>query len=222
MRYLSEKASRIRLREAQRARENRAEIIKARSHGEITRRDLYRWGIFGVTGALALKNGLSPFARSAFADSNVPTGTPPSPLFGAKKFTQPLPRLAVQTPIPIIRTPVDSNPNNDVAVWSGLPKEPPGKRLSYHTDFTANPTDPQFINRLTGRGPIEGRAPGEIFAHQRWSEFFPKVGYVRYLSEKASRIRLREAQCARENRAEIIKARSHGEITRRDLLGKMS
>jgi FtsP/CotA-like multicopper oxidase with cupredoxin domain len=56
--------------------------------------------------------------------------------------------------------------------------ERPANRLSYHTDFTANPNDPQFRNPLTGRGPIEGRPPGEVFAHQRWSEFFPKVGYV--------------------------------------------
>ena len=83
MRYLSRKASATRLREAQRARDNRAEIIKALSIGQITRRDLYKWGIFTVTGALAFKNGLSPFAPSAFAD-DIPTGTPPSPLFGAQ------------------------------------------------------------------------------------------------------------------------------------------
>ena len=104
--FLTEKASRIRLREAQRARDNRAEIVKALSHGQITRRDLYKWGIFTTTGALALKNGLSPFARSAFADGDVPTGTPPSPLFGARKFTQVMPRLQLQTPIPL--TPVPS------------------------------------------------------------------------------------------------------------------
>src|ERR1700756_2641692 len=96
--FLPANASRLRLREAQRARDNRAEIIKALSHGQITRRDLYKWGIFTVTGALALKNGLSPFAPSAFADSGVPTGTPRSPLFGAKKFTQIMPRLQLQTP----------------------------------------------------------------------------------------------------------------------------
>ncbi|MGB6396800.1 MAG: hypothetical protein WBF73_14100 [Bradyrhizobium sp.] len=65
--YLSTKASRIRLREAQNARNNRAEIIKALSIGQITRRDLYKWGLLTV-GGLALKNGLSPFAPSAFAD----------------------------------------------------------------------------------------------------------------------------------------------------------
>jgi hypothetical protein len=32
---------------------------------------------------------------------------------------------------------------------------------------------------------MEGRPPGEIFAHQRWDEFFPKVGYVFSLSQVA-------------------------------------
>src|SRR5215831_7342680 len=99
--YISPKASPARRREAQKARDNRAEIVKALSHGEITRRDLYKWGIFTATGALALKNGLSPFAPSAFAA--VPTGTPRSPLYGAQKFSQPMPRLALQTPIPLTR-----------------------------------------------------------------------------------------------------------------------
>ncbi len=67
MYYLSDKESGARQREAQKARDNRAEIVKALSHGQITRRDLFKWGIFTVTGALALKNGLSPFAQSAFA-----------------------------------------------------------------------------------------------------------------------------------------------------------
>src|SRR5712671_8135382 len=98
MYYLSSKASRMRQREAQNARNNRAEIVKALSIGQITRRDLYKWGLL-TFGGLAVKNGLSPFARSAFAA--VPTGTPRSPLFNAQKFTQPLPRLRLQTPIPM-------------------------------------------------------------------------------------------------------------------------
>ena len=175
--YLTSKASGIRQREAQRARDNRAEIIKARSIGQITRRDLYKWGIFTATGALALKNGLSPFARSAFAQ--VPTGTPASPLFGAQRFTTRLPRLVVQRPTPLIR---DADGN---AAFPASLGERPARRLSYHTDFTANPADPNFINPITHRGPIEGRPPGEIFAHQRWDEFFPKVGYVMSIGQIA-------------------------------------
>ena len=39
-----------------------------------------------------------------------------------------------------------------------------------------------------------------------------------YLPFKTSRIREREAQNARNNRAEIVRALSQGEITKRDLL----
>jgi len=176
--YISPKASPVRQREAQNARDNRHEIVRALSHGQITRRDLYKWGLFTTAGAIAFKNGLSPFAMSAFAQ--VPTGTPRSPLFGAQKFSQPLPRLALQTPTPLTRDPATGN-----AQFPAGFNERPAKRLSYHTDFTANPTDPQFINPVSGRGPIEGRPPGEVFAHQRWDEFFPKVGYVLTLGQVA-------------------------------------
>src|SRR5215475_5042340 len=101
MYFVSSKASRIRQREAQRARDNRSEIRIALARGQITRRDLFKWGIFTTTGMLAFKNGLSPFAPSAFAA--IPTGTPRSPLFGAQKFTQRMPRLALQQPVPMVR-----------------------------------------------------------------------------------------------------------------------
>jgi FtsP/CotA-like multicopper oxidase with cupredoxin domain len=180
--YLSLKTSARRMREAQRARENRAEIVKALSIGQITRRDLYKWGIFTTTGLLAFKNGLSPFAPSAFAD--IPTGTPPSPLFGAQKFTQPMPRLDLQTPVRMVR-----NAFGHAEFTGAFANERPAKRLSYHTDFTANPANPEFRNPITGRGPIEGRPPGEVFAHQRWDEFFPEDGYVMSLGEIADNTR---------------------------------
>jgi FtsP/CotA-like multicopper oxidase with cupredoxin domain len=174
--YLSGKLSNARLREAQRARDNRQEIIRALSHGQITRRDLFRWGIFTASGSLLCKNGLSPFASSAFAA--IPTGVPRSPLFAASKFTQPLPRLAVQRPIPL--TPFARGNELD-ATFPLASGEAFPRRLSYHTDFSAfvgRAEDNLFRNPLTKRGPTEGRPPGELFAHQRWREFFPKVGYV--------------------------------------------
>src|SRR5262245_17417840 len=126
--YLSPQASPARQREAQKASDNRAEIVKALSQGQITRRDLYKWGIFTVTGVLALRNGLSPLAKSALAA--VTTGTPRSPLFGAQKFSQPLPRLAVQTPKPMTRDPANGN-----ALFTGpLAGELAAKRHSYHVD----------------------------------------------------------------------------------------
>ena len=185
--YLSQNASRARQREAQRARNNRAEIVKARSIGQITRRDLIRWGIFTSSGLLVCKNGLSPLAPSAYAD-NVPTGTPRSPLFGAKKFGQPLNRLNQQFPVPMTRV---ARGNETDAKFGGTAyaNERFARRLSYHTDFSTPPagtSKADFTNQLTGRGPIEGRPPGEIFSHQRWDEFFPKEGYVFTLGRLAA------------------------------------
>jgi len=92
-------------------------------------------------------------------------------MFGAKKFTQPLPRMRAATPHKLTRNAAGE------AEWPAHLGERPSRRLSYHTDFTADPTAPAFRNPITGRGPIEGRPPGELFAHQRWDEFFPQVGY---------------------------------------------
>ena len=128
--YIETDASHRRIAEAQNARDNRAEIVKALASGHISRRDLFRWGIFSASGLFMYKNGLSPFARSAFAP--IPTGTPRSPLFGAQKFTQRMPRLRMQTPVPLTR---NSTGN---AVFPANLGEPNAKRLSYHTDFTTS------------------------------------------------------------------------------------
>ncbi|MBR0793519.1 multicopper oxidase domain-containing protein [Bradyrhizobium manausense] len=184
--YISPKASLARQREAQKARDNRAEIVKALSQGQISRRDLFKWGIYSATGALALKNGLSPLARSAYAA--VPTGAPRSYLYGQAKYSCMMPRLDVQRPIPLTRDPMTRN-----AIFPASYGERPAKRLSYHTDFTANPTDDQFRNLVSGRGPVEGRPPGEVFAHQRWDEFFPKAGYVMSLGSVSAGCRFHPA-----------------------------
>ena len=184
--FLTPKSSRIRLREAQRARNNRSEIHRALSLGQITRRDLIKWGIVTSGGILVCKNGLSPLAPSAFAD-DVPTGTPPSPLFGAKKFVARMPRLDLQHPVPM--TKLIRGQETDAVFGGTLAGEPNARRLSYHTDFSTPPpgtTKADFTNPITGKGPIEGRPPGELFAHQRWDEFFPKVGYVLSLSQLAA------------------------------------
>ena len=88
----------------------------------------------------------------------------------------------MQTPIPLVR-----NAANE-AVFPAALGYPNAKRLSYHNDFngyvdpvTQQPVpaaDNPFRNPVTDRGPMEGRPPGEFFAHQRWEEFFPKVGYA--------------------------------------------
>jgi FtsP/CotA-like multicopper oxidase with cupredoxin domain len=189
--YLPRNASKARLREAQNARNNRAEIVRALSQGQVTRRELVKWGIFTAGGMLALKNGLSPFAPSAYAShrdcdrgGDIPTGTPPSPLFGAQPFSQAMPRLNLQTPLPL--TSVVNNGETEVVFPAGL-GELNGRRQSYHTDFTAS-GGTQFINPLTGIGPQEGRPPGEFFAHQRWQQFLPKAGLIMTLGQLAPNI----------------------------------
>ena len=176
--YLPKDASRARQREAQHARSNRADIVKALSSGQITKRDLFKWGIFTASGMLVAKHGLSPFARSAYADGR--TGTPRSPLFGAQKFAQSMQRLGLQSPAPLTRT---SDGNASFGPYS---REPDAKKFSWHNDFSALPSGPNnpFRNPLTGRGPMEGRPPGEFFAHQRWDELFPKVGYVMSMGQQ--------------------------------------
>ena len=98
--FLSEKSSKARLREAENARRNRQEIMKAHSTGHISRRDLIKMGLFTGAGMLVSMNGLSPFARSVYGD-DIPTGLPPSPLFNVNAFTQPMPRFDV-----LLRQPV--------------------------------------------------------------------------------------------------------------------
>ena len=194
--YLPIDASKARVREAEHARNNRLAIVKALADGEISRRDLFKWGLFTTTGAIALKHGLSVYAPSAYGQ--VPTGTPRSPLFGAVKFSEAMHRPLVQTPIRLA-----ANAAGD-AVWqdAALNREPNAKKFSWHDQFSANPGDTRYVNPVTGKGPFEGRPPGEFFAHQRWtatgadSDLFPKVGYLMSIGqcEAATRFNARFAE----------------------------
>src|SRR5258708_6830091 len=155
--FLSSKASKLRIREAQNARRNRQEIVKALADGQITRRDLFKWGLFTTGGLLLWKHGLNPFVRSAYAA--VPTGFPRSPLFGVQAFTQPMPRFDV---LPRRRNPFDP------AVLNPTPTK------------EANTTQQVLDTRLEGvtpgdTGPVEGRPPGPIWAHQKFDTMPPQI-----------------------------------------------
>jgi FtsP/CotA-like multicopper oxidase with cupredoxin domain len=152
--FLSEKSSKARLREAENARKNRWEIVKAHSQGQVSRRDLIKMGLMTAGGVLLPIRGLSPFARSAYAD-NIPTGLPPSPLFGVQPFTQPMLRF-------------DLIPRNPVSTLNPFPTA------------EANQTQQLLNTALEGvrpgdTGPIEGRPPGPIWAHQGFDLFPPQV-----------------------------------------------
>jgi FtsP/CotA-like multicopper oxidase with cupredoxin domain len=147
--YLPWNASKARIRDAEHARKNRAEIVRELSWGRISRRDLLRMGLFTGAGMLAPIGGLNPFVSSASAQT--PTGMPRSPLFGAKAFAQPMPRFDVLARNPVsCLTPAPTAAANETLM-------PVHKKLG------------------GGYGPIEGRPPGAVWAHQRFSEFAPEV-----------------------------------------------
>ena len=75
--FLPENASKARVREAENARRNRAEMVKAHSQGQVSRRDLIKWGLITTGGLLAPIHGLNPFVKSAYG--SIPTGANPSP-----------------------------------------------------------------------------------------------------------------------------------------------
>ncbi|HEX6364040.1 MAG TPA: multicopper oxidase domain-containing protein [Albitalea sp.] len=175
--FLSSK-DRARLREAEQARRNREEIVRALSTGQVSRRQLMKMGIFGAGGALAAIQGLSPFARSAYGAS-IPTGAPLSPYprrdatgrIVDRPFVQPLLRMHNLT-----RHPLASTGGSDAhLVWPAALGEPNAMRRANtqrirHTVALANAANDGNVWVSGTTGPQEGRAPGEAFAHQRWNE----------------------------------------------------
>jgi FtsP/CotA-like multicopper oxidase with cupredoxin domain len=162
--YLPKDASKARQREAENARKNRAEIVKAYSQGKVSRRELIKWGLITSAGAIAPIGGLSPFVPSAHAQStavqspegvfDIPTGAPRSPLFGVQPFSTPMPRF-------------DLIPRGTKPLTGDLTPVPQAQ-----SNQTQQPLDPALG---TGTGPIEGRPPGAIWAHQQFDKFPPRI-----------------------------------------------
>ncbi len=134
---------------------------------QTSRRNLMKWGLFTTASVAAPFGALSPFVRYAFADgggggggggggsSGVPTGLPPSPTFGVAPFSQPMPRF-------------DVLPRNPVSTLSPAP--------TAQSNQTQQLLDPNLVGGQTGlTGPIEGRPPGPIWAHQLFTKFPPQV-----------------------------------------------
>jgi manganese oxidase len=156
--YLPKGGSKARLRDAENARKNRAEILKAYSQGKVTRRELIKWGLITSAGAIAPIGGLSPFVPSVHADGSIPTGAPPSPLFGVLPFSTPMPRFDL---IPRGTNPLGGD-------FTPIP--------TAESNQTQQPLDPALVGGQTGlTGPIEGRPPGPIWAHQQFAQFPPRA-----------------------------------------------
>ncbi|HEX7287702.1 MAG TPA: multicopper oxidase domain-containing protein [Candidatus Angelobacter sp.] len=165
--WLSPKSDKARLREAENARKNRAEILKAYSQGKVTRRELVKWGLITAGGALAPIHGLSPFVGKAYGQlplgaanpgTGIPTGFLPSPLFGVQPFSTPMPRF-------------DLIPRGNNPLGGDLTPVPTAE-----ANQTQQPLDPALVGGQTGlTGPIEGRPPGPIWAHQGFTTNPPQV-----------------------------------------------
>jgi FtsP/CotA-like multicopper oxidase with cupredoxin domain len=162
--WLSEHSDRARLRAAENARKNRAEITAALSHGKVSRRELVKWGLFTTAGIMLPIGGLNPFVRPLNAQpfddgpSGIPTGLPASPTFGVAAFTQPMPRFDVLPRVP-----------NPLTAFTPTPQA--------SSNQTQQPVDPALVGGQTGlMGPIEGRPPGANWTHQRWNQFLPQIG----------------------------------------------
>src|SRR3954471_22641668 len=155
--YLPGDASKLQQKAARQAQDERRGVIKALSHGQVSRRDLIKMGLFTGAGLLAPIRGLNPFVPNLSAQTpggpGIPTGLPASPLFGVTAFSQPMPRF-------------DVLPRNKM---SALDYCPPKKEANTEDRYDCDP-----ING-GGTGPAEGRPPGPMWAHQKWDEFPPQV-----------------------------------------------
>jgi FtsP/CotA-like multicopper oxidase with cupredoxin domain len=148
-----------------------------------------------LSATAALVGLLGAAAGPVHAKFDAPTGAPPSPLFGAQPFTQkilmfeefgtrPLPASATAHSLP---DPLGCNgPANPGAYTTALdsflgqPLYPAPTRTANAAPEFPGATNPwaATVSGCLGRpvtGVLEGRPPGENFAHQRWSEFFPQV-----------------------------------------------
>jgi manganese oxidase len=184
--WLTPNADKRRLRDAENARKNRAEALKALCNGQVSRRELVKWGLFTSAGTIASIGGLSPFVRAQTAtpsgqrsggsqtscgygggdggggtnNNGIPTGLPPSPLSGATPFSQPMPRF-------------------DVLKRIATSSLSPAPTLTANT--TQQPLNPGIVGGQQGLfGPVEGRPPGAGWAHQvpPFDTFPPPVAFL--------------------------------------------
>ncbi|HLF95602.1 MAG TPA: multicopper oxidase domain-containing protein [Methylococcaceae bacterium] len=145
---------------------------------------------------MALPIALCALLASMSAESktfDIPTGAPPSPLFGAAEFSSQMLLLEEfgTRPLPGNEAPRDYVLPQPASSCSSVPD---GARLDAFLGADAlyplpnrntpeaylgspNPWDSRIKECVPGVAQtyMEGRPPGTFFAHQRWTEFFPEV-----------------------------------------------
>ena len=148
------------------------------------------WQIVGAFARRALTPiafALVAYPAAASGGFDIPVGAPPSPLFGAEPFTQPMPlfeEFGVHdlpktdcvncAPAPVPST-CDGAP--DAAALDKFLQQPLTPLPVRATDISQpNPWAGKIGDCLKyklKKSVAEGRPPGEFFAHQRWDEFKP-------------------------------------------------
>jgi hypothetical protein len=142
--WLREGADRGKWRDAERARQNRREIQHSLSSGEVSRRDLMKWGLFTTAGLMAPIGGLSPFVRAASAQSSspgVPTGLPASPAFGVAPFSSPLYRFDILPQFYVPGSQAASNPVPSIPRSTTALSPTPTAQANTTSRWKPNPND---------------------------------------------------------------------------------
>src|SRR5262245_4935188 len=179
--YLPKDAAPHRLREAGKARENRGEIVRALASGQVTRRELFNWGLFTA--------GLEARAQCLCPERLWP-GSDQHPAQPAVRCAQVQPALAPARGAAAAAA--HPQRRGRCRVWGGGQRAQrqapllPQRFQCLEGGKSRSAEQRQPVLQSTKRGPMEGRPHGEAFAHQRWDEFFPKVGYVLSLAELES------------------------------------
>ena len=160
----------------------------------------------GATGTLADPGAETSVPRSQLRGDekyNVPTNSKPSPMFGAKPFSQqmlmfeefgmdrldpalPAPALAFprpaagaapeQDPVSLARSGPPPDALDNFLMQPGIAPWP----TQFANTTARNPWQPdveKFLGRPLNQPPAEGRPPGQGWAHQRWNEFQPQAFY---------------------------------------------
>jgi manganese oxidase len=150
-----------------------------------TNKGAFTGGVTGTAADAGVNGSIPQSALQLNRQFDVPTGSRPSPLFGAQPFTQRMllfeefgqEKLDPTTPPPANSLPLLSAGPEALEAFLAQPGIAP-----YPTEF-ANTRDlnpwkaaiESFLGRPLTNPPAEGRPPGQGFAHQRWNEFYPQT-----------------------------------------------
>jgi hypothetical protein len=160
----------------------------------------FEGGATGTAADAGVNNVLGRNQLESDREFDVPTGGPPSPLFGAGEFQQQMllfeefgsrrlanaPALTVPFPSPTTGPAPEQDP---LAVAASGPSGAAVEAFLDQAGISPIPTvfanttalNPwrlpieTFLARALDTPPAEGRPPGKGWAHQRWNEFFPQV-----------------------------------------------